>query len=1204
MTLFEAQKSATGAIGTIPQAREPDTPDFIRETVPAAFRLENTIGALSQDRFTPQRDDQHRLVINQDYDPFDKIDGYEDYAASFAFANNDDEVAKIKRIIDRERKDRETVASAGLPGMAASFAAGIFDPINLLPVGGQAYRAYSMGGSILKGGLSTARAGFLGSTAAETILYNAQETRSIGEAATNVAAATLLSGVLGGAAGSFRRSVDNVVPDASQVRAATHDAVDIEAATRLENVLSREIDSAAVRQIDEQIVAPRGEIDIAADGGAMRVRWDNPEARLDAGDIIDAPAAMKEYAPQRADNGDLVWTVERAATETGEVRAVRYALSQAENGTQVLEVSLGDGAISPSRGAMQRDAAQRGLETGGTATAAEFAAKSADISRAIDDDLTVPTYADVDPIRPHTIEVKADELAADAGETVLTSDDLPNVQRPDAGQGGSVGAAASSRNNAEEKLKSALGMEKAVRFQDPMLRAATSQSIATRRVVQELAETPLTYEKNALGTATPLAAETEIKMSQAGLYNAVRETDDLFVKYRRGRARRAGDLARIGAGDLVGRSDGMLDRVRFNEEIGRAMRRGDRHDIPEVQQAAKVWRDTVFDPLKQDAIDLGLLPDGIGVETASGYLNRVYNSEKIAARRGEFTSIVARWLKTQQSKEGWEDAEIFDLADEIVDRVLGTPDGRLPYDAYLSRERNPVPQSRAKREVRGPLKGRVFMIPDEMIEDFLESDINVVGRIYTRTISADVALTRRFESAEMEAPLGEIRRDYANKIAAAKTDAERTRLSKARDADIRDIAAIRDRLRGTFALPRDPNSVLVRAGRVVRSLNYLRLLGGMTLSAIPDIARPVMVHGLGRVMGDGLGPMVKNFKAFRIAGEEVKQAGTALDMVLDSRSMAIADVTDDFGRHSKFERGVRYAADQFGVVSLMAPWNAAVKQFAGIVTMSRALDGVDKWAKGIADTPTIENLARAGIDEDMARRIAAEFAEHGDNVDGVKLANTANWNDRDAVQAFRAMIVKDVDRTIVTPGQDKPLWMSTELGALIGQFKSFSIASTQRVFLAGLQQRDAAFLSGMSMMVGLGMLSYYLKAKTAGYEPTDNPGTWLAEGVDRSGALGWFFEVNNITEKLTRGRVGVSALTGGPIMSRYASRNVIGALIGPTSGAISDAAQAIGAFSAGDWKESDTSAMRRLLPYQNLFYMRRLLDEAERGINNQMGIAR
>ncbi|WP_417733129.1 hypothetical protein [Rosistilla oblonga] len=1202
MPFFEDINTARGQIGTIPEPVTPDTPDFFRETVPAAFRLENTIGAMSQDRFKPQRDERHRLVIDAQFDPFEDIAGYEAYSDSFAFANSPDDVANIKRVIGRETKDRETVAASGLPGMAASFGAGIFDPVNLIPIGGEAYKAYSLGGSILKSGLSTARAGFLGSTAAETLLYASQETRTFGEAATNVAVATFLSGVLGGAAGSFRKSASQVIP-ATDRAPRPRVAPDIEARiSRVEEYLvperQAEIPGAPLRQIDDQLSGPSGKIEFDVEGGPVRIEWEHGETRLVSDDLAAAPSVIRDYEPRQVGGSDrLVWNVERPNPETGEVRNVEYALSEAE-GAQSISIKVGDNKE------LSQPRATSMAKRPPVSTPEQFAANSESIAADIDKDLTVPPYADVDPIRPHTVEIKADELAADVGETVLTSDDLPDIQRPVAGSGGSVGAAASSRNNAEEKLKSALGMEKVVRFQDPMLRAATSQSLETRRIVQDLAETPLTYEKNALGTATPLAAETEIKMAQSGIYGAMTATDDLFVKYRKGRSRQTADLVRIGASDLVGRGDGQLDRVSFNAEIGRAMRRGDRHEIPEVEAAAKVWRERVFDPAKNEAIDLGLLPDGIGVETAAGYLNRVYNSEKITARRGEFTTIVARWLKTQQSKEGWEDGEIFDLADEITDRVLGTPDGRLPYDAYLSRDSNPVPQSRAKREVRGPLKGRVFMIPDELIEDFLESDINVVGRIYTRTMAADIALTKRFESPEMEAPFGEIRRGYANKIAAASTEAERTKLSKARDADIRDIAAIRDRLRGTYALPRDPNSVLVRAGRVVRSLNYLRLLGGMTLSAIPDVARPVMVHGFGRVMNDGLAPMVKNFKAFKLAADEVKQAGTALDMVLDSRSMAIADVADDFGRHSKFERGLRYAADQFGVVSLMAPWNAAVKQMAGVVTMSRALDGVDKWVKGIADTATIENLARAGIDEDMSRRIAAQFAEHGDNIDGSKIANTAGWSDRGAVQAFRGMVVKDVDRIIVTPGQDKPLWMSTELGAVVGQFKSFGIASTQRVFLAGLQQRDAAFLSGMSMMVGLGMLSYYLKAKTAGYEPTDNIGTWISEGVDRSGSLGWFFEVNNLAEKLTRGTVGASALTGGPIMSRYASRNVIGALIGPTSGAISDAAQAIGALSAGDWKESDTSAMRRLLPYQNLFYMRWVLDEAQKGIDRQLGVNR
>ncbi|WP_417834760.1 hypothetical protein [Thalassospira xiamenensis] len=1226
MTYFEAKNSAIGPIGTIPEQVTPDTPDFLTETVPAAFRLENTIGSLMNFEATKERDETGRLVIDPDYYPFDDLAGYEDEERSFAYANNKEDEDQIKRIIDRERKTRETVVAAGVPGTVVAFAAGVFDPINLVPVGGQAYRAYSMGGSILKGGLSTARAGFLGSTAAETLLFASQETRTFGEAATNVAVATFLSGVLGGAAGSFKRRVDTHATDIARAasRAEPAPQVDLDTVTRvsrLEDYLERvkaeqgretpDVSGPGGARLigDDLANGTRGEIDLDYDAGPVRVKWEHGAGRVTVDDITDMPSVFRDYEPRRAEvdgRQTMTWEVERPDA-TGKPRPVRYVMAEADNGVQEISVYVPQSAESlSSRRVLQQDVSREtGAKRPVISTPEQFAAHSESIAQDIDRDLTVPSYAEVDPIRPHTIEIKADELAADVGETVLTSDDLADVRRPVAtGEGGSAGAAATSRNNAEEKLKSALGMEKRLRFQDPMLRASTSQSIQTRRIVQELAETPLTYEKNALGTATPLAAETEIKMSQAALYQAVSETDDLFVKYRKGRSRRGADLVSIGVADLARRGDGKMNRAQFNEQIGRAMRRGDQHEIPEVAQAAKVWRDKVFDPLKDDAISLNLLPEVVDVETAAGYLNRVYNSEKIAARRGEFTTIVARWLKTQQSKEGWEDAELFDLADEITDRVLGTPDGRLPYDAYLSRNTNPIPQSRAKREVRGPLKGRVFMIPDALIEDFLESDINVVGRIYTRTMSADIALTSRFESAEMEAPLGEIRRDYANKIAAAKTEAERTKLSKARDADIRDIAAIRDRLRGTYALPRDPNSVLVRAGRVVRSLNYLRLLGGMTLSAIPDVARPVMVHGMGRVMNDGLVPMIRNFKAFRAAAGEVKQAGTALDMVLDSRSMAIADVADDFGRHSKFERGIRYAADQFGVVSLMAPWNAAMKQFAGVVTASRALDGIDKWTKGIAGTADIENLARAGINEDMARRIAAQFAEYGDNVDGTRLANTANWTDREAVKAFRGMIVKDVDRIIVTPGQDKPLWMSTELGAVIGQFKSFGIASTQRVFLAGLQQRDAAFLMGMTMMVGLGMLSYYLKQKVAEREVSDNLGVWLSEGVDKSGVLGWLTEANALSEKLTRGKVGVSYLTGGPTLSRYASRNIIGSLIGPTSGAISDAAQVVGSISAGDVRESDISALRRLLPYQNLIYLRNILDQAEAGINSQLGVNR
>lgn len=55
-------------------------------------------------------------------------------------------------------------------------------------------------------------------------------------------------------------------------------------------------------------------------------------------------------------------------------------------------------------------------------------------------------------------------------------------------------------------------------------------------------------------------------------------------------------------------------------------------------------------------------------------------------------------------------------------------------------------------------------------------------------------------------------------------------------------------------------------------------------------------------------------------------------------------------------------------------------------------------------------------------------------------------------------------------------------------------------------------------------------------------------------------------------------------MSRYAARNTVDALVGPTFGLMKDAATGINAVATGEVSPADARAMRRLVPYQNLFY--------------------
>jgi len=146
------------------------------------------------------------------------------------------------------------------------------------------------------------------------------------------------------------------------------------------------------------------------------------------------------------------------------------------------------------------------------------------------------------------------------------------------------------------------------------------------------------------------------------------------------------------------------------------------------------------------------------------------------------------------------------------------------------------------------------------------------------------------------------------------------------------------------------------------------------------------------------------------------------------------------------------------------------------------------------------------------------------------------------------------------------------------------------------------------LSVTLGAITSLVKSKLAGRDTSSwGPEKLLVEGIDRSGVTGWLFDVNNIVEKTSRGHLGVGAVLGQPPMSRYASRNVIGALLGPTAGTIQTISGVVGSaaeasLGEGEWLESDTHALRRLSPYQNVFYLAWMLDQVEKSSNDLLNV--
>ena len=763
----------------------------------------------------------------------------------------------------------------------------------------------------------------------------------------------------------------------------------------------------------------------------------------------------------------------------------------------------------------------------------------------------------------------------------------------------SVGAAQRVAD-VEVSGKAAKGLVKALGF-DPLSRTITSDNPFTRIVANRLAENPIKMDGDIV-----TAVESRAKIHDGKYAAALQNHLDIYRQYRK--------------------NGGRLRRRQFNEEVARAMR-NEESAIPEALQSANNWRTELYNPIKDDLVELGLLPEDVSVGTAVGYLNRRWNKGKVSANLPKFIDTTAKWLRDEDVRlrdeatkaeadiaeatgaertrlqeiiDRAERKEAKDLTDEdyqriaeqIAQRIQGTPDGRLPYDWKIG-EGSANNNLNGTVGLRGPLKSRTFQIPDNMVEEFLDNDIEDLGRYYLRNTATDMEIVREFGDLDLTIQKKEILDWYTEAQRTAKTEKERIKLKKQADADIRDITAMRDRMRGVYAQP-DPDNVWVRAGRVSRNLNYMRFMGGVVASSVPDVARIFMAEGIGKTFSKGLLPLARNINSFKVSSAEAKRYGVGVDALMGGRSQIISDVADYTQPNTAFERGIQYATDNFGRVNLMDYWTTGVKQLHAVTMQNSVIDGL---LKGKVD----KRLARLGIDAGNAQAMAAELKKHATKVDGVWLSNARNWDSPELERLWGAAIRKESDRVIVVPGQEKPLFMSTELGKTIFQFRSFMFASTQRMTIAALQAQDHNALAGVLMLTSLGMLSYSFKQWDAKREIAEDPVELVIEGIDRSGALGGIMEINNTLEKLSSNNFGMRPLLGVDIpAARFASRSMSENLLGPTFGSFLDTSLRVAnaGLAEDGWNESDTRALRRLIPYQNLTFIRQAFDRIEEEVGD------
>lgn len=554
--------------------------------------------------------------------------------------------------------------------------------------------------------------------------------------------------------------------------------------------------------------------------------------------------------------------------------------------------------------------------------------------------------------------------------------------------------------------------------------------------------------------------------------------------------------------------------------------------------------------------------------------------------------------------------ELNALAQEILNRLISSPDGRVPYDAPSG---GPMigfnPEGR--QEVRGALNGRLFAMPTALLSDFLNRDVDHVLTAHIRTMLPDIMLTRKFGDVNMTEQFKKILDEYGAKIKPDMGEAQQKKIIAARDRDIRDVAAVRDRFRNVYGW--DPRPEARTFGAVVRDLQNATTLAGLGTSVFNRLidfgANAVFRYGLTNVLRDQWAPLFQALSGHPQILKEAKQqamdAGVGVDGLLGHLRNNVYDVSRNYMPGNKFSRGLSWLTDRSMLVNLHSPWtdwNKAIAWFAAQGEFGRAAASI---AAGKGTAVDLDRMAGAGISPAMAMRISEQYEKFHTVVKGRKFANVAAWTDNEARMAFNAAMSREANAVVLTAGiGEKPLFMSRPIGGLIGQFHSFTAAAHEKILMSSLQRRDGRVLQGALAALTMGMLSYKLYSLASGEQVSDNPSDWIKEGINRAAMTGWLADVNQVASKWSSGAIDYNRLYGATMpLTRRIDASRMSEILGPTYSHLEGLGAAAMNATTGQLSGADVHQFRLATPLQNLMFFRILLDQVENSADVGMGLA-
>ena len=569
--------------------------------------------------------------------------------------------------------------------------------------------------------------------------------------------------------------------------------------------------------------------------------------------------------------------------------------------------------------------------------------------------------------------------------------------------------------------------------------------------------------------------------------------------------------------------------------------------------------------------------------------SRDYTSAEIAGAFGGDSSELLRRVLTDTGE----------LTDAQIDDILGEVK-RTPTEAPLT--------SRGKRRVRLDetySEGFNFRILDEdivstlSISDLLENNASTITAVYTRQMNGAIAF---------QGVLDAFKRSADDDLSS--WDALRTRFEReaaevgASKADFETNMKRLDILqRSVRGLPLSDQSAFNEGLRILRHVQFVRVMNQVGFAQVAELDMIVGEMGVRTMLQQmpALARLTRDAKTGRISNELGRELENLLGIgtnFMRNEVLARFDHETFIPESTKIITGLERMNRVTSAISGMATIDDGLRKFSGLAA-------AQKWHNFSQSgrLPSDLRLAGMGLTRDQAKGVLAEMKKHATAVDGafgkrLESMNIEKW-DPDVAANFTVSLDKWTRRVI----QDNDIgsmsmWMTTELGRNMIQFRTFVLNAWERQTLYGLKQRDLTAFTAFAGSSFFGTMAYIAQtyAQSIGRDDREeflekrlNPWTIAKAGFQRTGFTSLFPPAID----------SAAAVTGfEPVFNNYARTTGLasGAITGsPTVDFFDNAYRAVkGTVSAAvqpddDFSQRDLDSIFRLLPFQNALGVQNVL---------------